>query len=365
MIRTTIVNGTIVLNATLSGDVNTAANSSGGWVVSLLMESVSYAMIFVAFFGLTGNILIMITFVKIGFSESINISYCALCVSDLLCVVLFTWNAICFTPAFAKSGLPFIAREVVVPTGGATSDTFRNTTACITTFISLERCLCVAFPLKIKQIVSRKRTVSIIATLFAMTTLPLLGITFYIYVFDKKFDDKRNRTVIGVTYRNTALADTLYDVYFIYKMVFMTFIPLLIVSVCSVSLVIHLKRSASWRHGQSPNTTEKSDGSVALDDKVARRYSKEKRVARTVLAIAASFTSLETAGTLKLAVSLAWPEFHPVGTYGREYKFVSRFAFLCSLVNSSVNFIIYYRMGSKFRQTLRYILFLEPAPEKQ
>ena len=323
-------------------------------VFFILMENISYGMIVVAFFGMTGNICIIITYVKMGLSESINISYCALCVSDILCVIALTWNAICFIPAFTYLDLPFIPGEVVILTGGGVSDIFSKTTALITAFISLERCLCVVFPLKVKDIVRPRRTVLIVVTIFALTILPLASITFYIYVFNSKFDTKRNRTLIGVRYRKSSLADALYGVNFIYKVVFMNSIPLVIVFVCSLSMAVHLNRSAAWRLQQS--------GSLSLetqDSKAMRKYLKDTRVAKTVLTIATCFLVLESVGTLKLLVTAAWQEFRPMGAYNKSFKVVSRLAFLFSLTNSSVNFIIYYNMGSKFRNTVKRMLFLD------
>ncbi|GFR59301.1 chemosensory receptor A [Elysia marginata] len=230
---------------------STGNSSNSSSLFSSLLGHISYVMIFIAFFGMLGNVLIIITFSKIGFTETINISYCALGLSDLLCVALFTYNAVCFLPAFANSNIPFLAREVVVPTGGATSDMFCEITAWITAFISVERCLCVVFPLKIKTIVSRRRTILTIVAIFFMAICPIMSITFYIYIFVKKFDARRNATVIGIRFRESSLADFLDDLNFMYKLVIMNIVPLVMVFVSSFTLAVHLNKIASWRLGNS------------------------------------------------------------------------------------------------------------------
>ena len=144
------------------------------WLYSLIMECISYAMVFVAVLGMAGNILIIITYTEIGFTESINISYCALAISDALCVSIVTWNAVCFIPDFVRMELPFIPREMVVPTGGAGSDIFFQTTAWITAGISLERCLCVVYPFKIRAFVTRRRTLFAVITIFTVICVPLI-----------------------------------------------------------------------------------------------------------------------------------------------------------------------------------------------
>ena len=322
-----------------------------GRVFSILMESISYGIIVVAFFGMTGNIIIIITFTKMGFSESINISYCALCISDILCIIAFSWNALCFIPAFTDLDLPFIPSEIVIVTGGSAVEIFSETTAWITAFISLERCLCVVFPLKVKDIVRPRRTVFIVVTIFALTILPLASITFYIYVFYSRFDTKTNRTLIGVRLRKSSLANTIFYIHPFFKMVFMNITPLVIVFVCSLSMAVHLNRSAAWRLNQSGSISPDTQ-----DNKAMRKYLKDTRVAKTVLAIATCFMVLESFGALRRLVAATLPEFRLMGAYSRFFKAITRLAFSFSLINSSVNFIIYYKMGKKFRHTVKHML---------
>ena len=310
----------------------------------ILMACITYTMIIVAVFGIMGNTLIIIAFIKIGFSESINISYCALSISDFLCIAAFSWNAVCYIPEFSNSDLPFIAREVVVPTGGALSQIFGGTTAWITAFISLERCLCVVFPLKTKDIVKSKRTVIIILTIFVVGTTPLTCLTFSIYVFEEKFDETRNRSLITVDYRNSSFIDQLMDFNFIYTMIFTNTIPLIIILVCSIALVIKLSQSASWRRGNSSANCERNKNFSH------RQNNKELRVIKTVLAIAAAFILPGSLSSLRYLIAVGWPVFRPIGAYSQYYRTMARVGFLLSLMNSSVNFLIYFQMGSKFRQ---------------
>ncbi|GFS05656.1 chemosensory receptor A [Elysia marginata] len=348
-------------NKTDSSSSSLAVSSHGdipAGYFSLLMEYTSYTMIFVAAFGMAGNILIIITYAKIGFSEPINISYFALGISDIFCVTFLTWNAICFIPDFADSDVPFVSREIVIPTGGFTSDVFSKTTTWITAFISLERCLCVVFPLKIKTIVRRRTTCLVISTIFVLTVLPLTGIVSYTYVLDYRYDSANNRTVLGVSIRNSSLTESLASVNYIYKLVFLNIIPFTIILLSSIFLGIHLNRNASWRLGNSSQEAKTNTQASNNDDKAHRKYTKDMRVAKTVLAIALAFIFLGTLSTLRILIAMNWTDFRPIGSHARLFRFTARLAFLLSLANSSVNFVIYYRMGSKFRATVKEIVFL-------
>ena len=137
---------------------------------------------------------------------------------------------------------------------------------------------------------------------------------------------------------------------------FLNFLPLLIILICTIYLTIHLRVSAKWRLGNSHRPGKVNENSATSADDVARRkYDKDIRVAKTVLAVAGAFLLLGTLSVLRLLIAVIWLEFRPLGAFGKSYRFTSRLSFLLLQANSSVNFIIYYRMSSKFRQAVYQI----------
>ena len=168
------------------------------WLYSLLMEYISYTMICMALFGLSGSILIIIIYTKKSFTESINISYCGLGISDFLCVVFATWNAICFIPAFSKRDVPFVPTEIVIPTGAASSEIFFHITAMITAYISLGRCLCVKFPFKVRKLVTRDRTMCVLIIIFLSNIVPLFSFYFITYQFVWDVSPQKNKSLLRV-----------------------------------------------------------------------------------------------------------------------------------------------------------------------
>ena len=336
--------------STTSDNMTGPAFSSGYdlpvWLFTLLNQYISYAMVLVSVFGMIGNILIISAYAKIGFSESINISYCALGISDALSVPFMTWHAICFFPVFAKWN---ITRLIEVPTGGAPAEVFFMVTAWITACISLERCLCVLFPFKVKTFVTRRRTIMTIITIFTVITLPLFSMYSFLYQLEMKFDFAKNRTFLLVRYRNTPLANKIYDFSYMCKGIFLNLLPLFIVLICTVFLAIQLKINAKWRRGNSSSTAQE-------DPTDKRKTGKDMRVAKTVLLIAVAFIFLAILSAVRQFIAFLWPAFRPVGAYRNMYITISRLSFLLLEVNSSVNFIIYYKMGTKFRNTVRQML---------
>ncbi|GFR59739.1 peptide receptor GPCR [Elysia marginata] len=332
------------------------------WMYLLMMEWISYAMSCVSLFGITSNILIIVIYVKIGFGESINISYCALAVSDALYVTFVTWNAICFIPAFTRLDLPFVPSQVVIPTSGASTDIFGQITAWITAWISLERCLCVMFPLKVRSFITRKRTLLVIMAISLLIAVPLTSINVVFFVFKNTHDTRRNQTLLKMFRRNVTSIDEVNNVYFVYKTIISNLLPLLIVMACAVYLTKQLQNSAKWRHGNAALPYYENKKSINQGDKVKKRkYNKDVRIAKTVLSIAVVFIFLGSLGVMRLLVTTMWSQFRPLGPYGRWYRLIARLSLLFSQMNSSVNFIIYYNMGTKFRQAANYMFFTKKA----
>ncbi|CAG5122730.1 unnamed protein product, partial [Candidula unifasciata] len=71
-----------------------------------------------------------------------------LSVSDLVGLILLAGSCICLTPAVVQANLPFDSIEVSYLIFMMPHFAFTRVGACITAFISLERCLSIVAPLK-------------------------------------------------------------------------------------------------------------------------------------------------------------------------------------------------------------------------
>ncbi|CAG5114702.1 unnamed protein product, partial [Candidula unifasciata] len=99
-------------------------------------------------FGTVTNIINSVCFIKQGFKDPINVTLIGLSISDLGCLVTLIWLNICFTPSFQQADLPFDPTGILYLTAGWPHVIFTRVTSWITAFITLERCLCIALPLK-------------------------------------------------------------------------------------------------------------------------------------------------------------------------------------------------------------------------
>ena len=78
--------------------------------------TLSYALIITSCLGIVSNILVLTAFLKIGFSESINISFFALGISDIGVLGTVLWGAILNILEFLEVDIPFHALQLSSPT---------------------------------------------------------------------------------------------------------------------------------------------------------------------------------------------------------------------------------------------------------
>ena len=303
--------------------------------------------------GVTGNILTLLVYIKLGFSETINISFAALAVSDLCCVLITVWIGLCYTPVL--DALPFrfrVEQDIHLfasSTGGWIHIAFSRTTALITAWISLERCLCVLFPTRVKIVVSRTVTKVVLTTIFIVAFCPL-GILYLGLEFQLSFDTENNKTILLIPFN---LQDDLIILkrlaFFLYGAVYPVF-SCLTVTICTAFLVVKLRQSARWRKANALVTTSTAQSAGTNPRSVYRR---DNRTMRTVVMICSCFVvcSLPMSTSL-IAVTLDRKVYSFRGSFHHMVSITTAVSIYFSQINSSLNIVFYVITGSRFRSTL-------------
>lgn len=298
----------------------------------------------ITIFGISNNIISCIIFVKQGFLDAINVSLLALSVSDLCSLICVMWTSLCFSPAIRDSDIPMVTTEVHLITGSWPHVVFIRTTGWITAFISLERCVCVSQPLKVKTIFTRKRHITAVIAIFGVTivcsSLPFvstgLGWVFY---------SDRNKTLIGLIY-NVDLDARKYTDSISYAVsgVFMPTSCFLSVVILTTFLVVKLYQKAAWRMSVS-------SGMIHGSNTTGQANAKERKVAKMVVLMSVIFIISFLPAVGFFITGIVEPTFN--------YDRLNKNLLLVSLsisntteaINASVNIFIYVKMSSKYRET--------------
>ncbi|GFO43611.1 chemosensory receptor a [Plakobranchus ocellatus] len=329
-------------------------------IVSLVLLSISQLCNAVAIISNSLNIAV---FVRLGFSEPSNISLVALAASDLACVVISIWTGICFFLSSMDVRLPFDATNVSYLTGSAPWAFIGRTVAWITAFISFERCLCILVPLKVKELITSKSTLTAMIIIFIFTFCPCV-VAFIRYRFKWVFYPYLNATILDVVPMDN---EYIIQIDYIIGVICGFIQPLLaffIVLICTIFLVVQLRKLSSWRMSvtsaksqwqHKPGENPAPDSPPAQD----RISNKEERLVRMVVAIAVIFIVSYIPTCVMLLCSTIFEEFAYFGIYRRMYIVCGLLTSLAQKVSGGVNILIYYYMASKFRSALRCLLCLD------
>ncbi|KAK3771468.1 hypothetical protein RRG08_011401 [Elysia crispata] len=344
------------LEADLVISESTSLNPMGQLLV--VISALSWTMLATGTIGIIGNILTVLVYVKLGFAETINISYVALAVSDLCCILSSMVAGFCYSPAM-QALLTHFRLQVDLAKftnfiGFWPQFAFSRTTAFLTAWISLERCLCVLFPTRVRLIITRKVTKIVITAIFFIGCCP--AVLAYVEIETGwSFDPNTNTTVLLMFYssgsdRNifNGIATMLYSVVY-------SLLSWIMVTTCTIFLIIRLRQSAKWRSANASAVSGADRNFPNIQRKVNMR---ENRITKTVVMIACVFIACSLPKSVQSLVVLIWR--HEYSAYGSLRSLVvlnAGFAMLLGEINSSTNIIFYIITGAKFRSALKQMFF--------
>ncbi|GFR61834.1 chemosensory receptor A [Elysia marginata] len=332
----------------------TSSDNEGNWLRNL--ESIylsigpvfSWTVIAVGALGITGNILTLLVYSRLGFVATINISYTALAVSDLLCVL----TSMVF--GFRHAGIPLpglsarVSEEVLKLVGAYPHFAFSRTTGLLTAWISLERCICVVFPTRVKVMISRTVTQVAITACFVLGCFPLVFV-YAVYKIERRLNPDTNSTSLALLSIGGPVQEKLEGTTLFLFAVVYPLVSYVSVTACTVSLVIKLQKSTKWRR---TNATAAARGESSYQIAPAR----DLRVTRVVVVVAVVFLacSLPTAAQL---VTVATVDGYTTIGHLRFLRLINGMVtLLFAEVNSSLNIVIFTVSGQRFRSVLLQII---------
>ncbi|CAL1525880.1 unnamed protein product [Lymnaea stagnalis] len=247
--------------------------------------------------------------------------------------------------------LPFDSLDVSYLTAAVPHAIFVRVAWWITAFVTLERCLCIAMPLKIKQIITARRTIVINVVFFAGTLIGLCPI-FLCRTLRPLFNSAKNRTIV-VTVKPDGFFD-IENIGFTFNVV-SQFSAFIIDVVCTVTIIQILQMKSKWR---SETASTSASGAKAGFE------SRDKKLIKMIAFISCIFIGCSMPSCLNYAVTVTMDEY----TRDLRYHNVNRisWAVIVALeaINSSVNVFVYYNMSGKYRTAFNEMFFGKDSTPK-
>ena len=362
-------------------------------------------------FGTVANTLNIIVYLKTGVRDNMTLSFLALSISDLLFLVLMSPHLTVVFMIYRvnyRMQIPIkwlVDRDILFYISYWYAYLFYETSILITVYISVVRCACVAIPFKVKNTFTARRAVAAVIAFFTsvvLLRLPMLMKRQVVRVFDPVSNTSQ---LMYKEIDDGGLANKLNDILSRNIIPWSSFVTVL---TCLVVMVTKLQASARFRSsgfGAGPSQTilatnnvdvdftetsiRQRAGSEELDDKSfagelrdTRTYKaisppravqkpavsdrekhqvlskRQAQVVRSVVLVAVVFITCQLPS---MAYSLARrfeSQFNAsskdkVPNYVLLFAFCSNLSKVFTLINASINIVVYYNFNSRYRQCLQ------------
>ncbi|KAK6980359.1 5-hydroxytryptamine receptor 2 [Biomphalaria glabrata] len=313
-------------------------------------------------FAISFNILNMTIFFRMGLRDSFNITFFALSLSDLFCVLLEASDTVCLNIAMSpwQQNLPVSLYSI---SGGIHyyQYIFFDTSVCLETFLAVTRCCCVAMPLRFKNMFAYERSLVIILILIVCNfvfRIPLLSS----YTLTWQTHPSTNQTIF--TFYSTNDFKFYSSLEQIASHTIFPVILFCIATLCSVILTTSLadaslKRNLMTRAKSNPESVyanELKTDHVNLSTKTLN--TKEVQLVKAVTLVTLVLGLVLLILSVFSLAEAAVPEFFARKKYNNTHSVCAIVVSLVILSHSGYKFIIYYSFNSKFRMIIKRILGL-------
>ena len=292
------------------------------------------------FIGFPGNILNLLVFFKHGLKQRINLCLFSLSLVDLVYLTFVFLNyvetmglgaPVSFHGSIGET-VAFIISNRLLGFHG-----FGWASAFISAIISSERCFCVIWPLRSSTLLKTRTMAVVIVVGVVLIAGGRFAVTEkyrVICLYDMTSGQERLLLALSRYYlSNKRLVDVLDSV--VYGMV----VPITTCSVVTVATVVtavKLKKVAQWRQ----------ESSSALSPR-------EIALTKMLIYLSIQFIVLNLPNILLRLTSILLPELNSTGRFANMFFVLTGVVEVCAGLNSSLNFLVYYFAGTKYRETVQ------------
>ncbi|KAK7005222.1 tachykinin-like peptides receptor 99D [Biomphalaria glabrata] len=325
-------------NQTLCRTVAPASTGLLSDYATWMFKIVNYVVLSsaISIVGLVANSINICVLVKQGFSNSMNISFFGMAISDIGSLLTLLWLNACLSP-FIKN----FFNDIHYLFGAWLHGCSARITGWITVYVTVERYLSIAKPLKVKKWVTPNRTVGIVVTIYILNLLTLFPEVSTVY-FDWKMVTGESKIVNGVYIETDGLTveGLVFAVHAALTM--MSFVGLVIFTIVLVSKI---KKKSLWR--KSATSDESQHVAMSMRDR--------KTVVLVITVATLLIVCYIPTVTFSIVTSCV-PAFSLQGKESNVFYIAWSFAFITHSINSSLIVLLYYKMSSRYRHTFNQII---------
>ncbi|GFN78729.1 peptide receptor gpcr [Plakobranchus ocellatus] len=319
------------------------------------------------------NAINVIIFCKIGVTDSITVCFLYLAVCDFCSMVLaslFSFFRVCFL--FSVPGSENFRTYSF--NAGTPYYLFLTLAAATTTYIALQRGLCVAWPFLTRNAFTRNRSIVVLVSIYFILFgcwLPRASSYRNIYVPGRTTNSSRILVVhyLGVWKH----VDSFYN---IFVQIFLLFVQYMLMLICAVAIAVGMRTSMKLKSTSTSaapdsrgnrsdpkkleNTREfenvqnntldsRSESNTGLNKKSMLNKRKEMQVIKQAFIIVLVNIICTAPAIPTIIYNLVEPKFQRGSDYQNLFFIVIGFVRMSEAVNASMNLFIYLNFNTKFR----------------
>ncbi|CAC5356079.1 unnamed protein product [Mytilus coruscus] len=295
--------------------------------------------------GLILNLFCFMLFCKIGNRSSTVIMLFAITVTDVFTLVNGGLNSVFYASQTYEVPLTKDQKRLTAPIYSTYLNSLPGRIGNFIIFlISLERLFCVLQPLKIRMY-STKRN-SYIAVCLAFILPAVSGIpNLFLYDTEKVYSNITGQltTVLKATSygKDKKLTNTVY----IAQEILWRYLPVIGVTVSSSITAMLVLLNAKRRFKMATASIKSRPESQTIN--------RESQVTRMLLVVTIVFVLCQLPGTILRMIINIHPSMTPMRYLNNVYEVAFPITYVMLLINSVVNFIIYYNTSTIYRATIR------------
>ncbi|KAH9500161.1 hypothetical protein Btru_077359 [Bulinus truncatus] len=288
----------------------------------------------VGFCGIAANFLNLWNFKRQGFQDGVNVTLFALALGDMGALVAQQFTNVFANPWIGETDL-FMVKSHLLTIAVYVQWYFVRFGGLVTAFATLERCLCVVWPLKVKRIITKNVALAVNLGLLSVVFLYLIPV-YCTFTIGWTFLPERNRSILSVKFSSNR--DSVFAWYYLVADTALPYATGLVLTTCTTVIVTRLGSSLKWR--QAASTTSGSRDSDAV-------IYKERKLTSMLVIIAVIFiVCIIPHSAMSAALSLV-RELKMGGQYFDVLMVCYSVTSLLETINCSVTILVYYRMSSR------------------
>ncbi|XP_059152889.1 uncharacterized protein LOC131938755 [Physella acuta] len=304
----------------------------------------------ILFPGIFLNALNIYVFLRVGLGDTVAVSFFALSLTDMGCLIIAAYNWLCYT-LYRLPGGWSVDMFSLMYLGVWYFQAVYDVSMLITTYTAVQKCCCITSPLHFKSVFTKTRTKIIITIFWAFciaSYAPLLATQ----GLQKTFNSKTNSSIYTIWF--AANREEIVGANDIIVRIILQNACEAIVITCLFILIYSLRRQSQFRHSASVQSFS-SGSQFSSRDALNKISAKELQVIKSVTLVSTIFVTCNFPRIVLSVARTVVPEMDTFRRYHNIHLTLQMIRRVIEVSGASGNFIIYYRFNTRFKDVVSSI----------